>query len=272
MNVLPIEKQIQIVSALVEGNSIRATARMAGVEHKTVLRVLLRVGDHCGQILNQRMRRLPCKIVQMDEIWTFVAKKERHLAQDDNPAIMGDQYVFVAMDSESKLIPSFWVGKRTMASAWYFVKDLESRLANRVQLTSDGFRPYLPAVEDAFGANVDYAMLVKSYDTDPRPDTRYSPGEIVDARPIPITGNPKPQLISTSHIERQNLTIRMQLRRFTRLTNAFSKKLDNLKAALALHFAWYNFCRVHSTLRVTPAMASGIADSVWLPIESLPRC
>jgi IS1 family transposase len=263
MNVLPIEKQVQIISALVEGNSVRATARMVGVEHKTVLRVLLRVGDHCGQILNERMRRLPCKIVQLDEIWTFVAKKEKRITTDDNPMEVGDQYVFVSMDSESKLIPSFFVGKRSAASAWYFVQDLKTRLSNRVQLTTDGFRPYLPAVEDAFGASVDYAMLIKTYQEGRESDKRYSPGQIVNALPIPVTGNPKPHLISTSHIERQNLTIRMQLRRFTRLTNAFSKKLENLKAALALHFAWYNFCRVHASLRVTPAMAAGIADHIW---------
>jgi IS1 family transposase len=263
MNILPIEKQIQIVNALVEGNSIRATARMVGVEHKTVMRVLLRVGDRCGQILNERMRRLPCRIVQLDEIWTFVAKKEMRVTKDDNPAEVGDQYVFISMDSESKLIPSFYVGKRTGASAWHFVQDLKSRLLNRVQLTTDGFRPYLPAVEDAFGADVDYAMLIKTYTETGQSDKRYSPGEIVNALPVPVSGEPKPWLISTSHIERQNLTTRMQLRRFTRLTNAFSKKLENLKAALALHFAWYNFCRIHSTLRVTPAMAAGIADSVW---------
>jgi IS1 family transposase len=263
MNVLPIEKQIQIISALVEGNSIRATARMIGVEHKTVLRVLLRTGDNCARLLNERMRRLPCKVVQMDEIWTFVGKKEKQVRHDENPELVGDQYVFVAMDSETKLVPSFRIGKRNAANTWYFVQDLQARLANRVQLTSDGFRPYKDAVDGAFGMDVDYAMLVKMYSNSGQADTRYSPGEIVDVRTIPITGNPKPRLISTSHIERQNLTMRMQLRRFTRLTNAFSKKLENLKAALALHFAWYNFCRIHSSLRTTPAMEAGISDSVW---------
>jgi IS1 family transposase len=261
MNVLPIEKQIQIVNALVEGNSIRATARMVGVEHKTVLRVLLRVGDRCGQILNERMRRLPCKLVQVDELWTYVGKHERFLGPEDNVLEMGDQYVFVAMDSESKIIVCFRVGKRSTTNAWYFMQELQTRLASRVQLTTDGFRPYAPAVESAFGADVDYAMLVKIYTTDSR--SMYGPGDLVDARPVPVSGNPKPHLISTSHIERQNLTIRMQLRRFTRLTNAFSKKLENLKAALALHFAWYNYCRVHSTLRITPTMAAGIEDHVW---------
>ena len=209
------------------------------------------------------MRRLPCRIVQVDEIWTYVAKKEKRVTVDDDPTVVGDQYVFVAMDSETKLVPCFRVGKRNSANTWYFVQDLSQRISGRPQITTDGFRPYVPAVEDAFGANVDYAMLVKIYGEPDESDKRYSPGEIVETRPIPISGEPKPWLISTSHIERQNLTMRMQLRRFTRLTNAFSKKLENLKAALALHFAWYNFCRVHSTLRVTPAMAAGIAEHVW---------
>jgi hypothetical protein len=188
MNILPIEKQIQIVSALVEGNSVRATARMVGVEHKTVLRVLLRVGDRCGQILNERMRRLPCKIVQPDEIWTFVGKKEKRVNGHDNPAEVGDQYVFVAMDSETKLIPCFRVGKRDFTNTWHFVRDLRQRLTERAQLTSDGFRPYVNAVEDAFGVDVDFAMLVKTYSESSGAGKRYSPGEFVNARPIPIMG------------------------------------------------------------------------------------
>lgn len=263
MNVLPSEKQIQIVNALVEGNSIRATARMVGVEHKTVMRVLLRVGDRCGQILNERMRRLNSRILQLDEIWTYVGKHERFVREGDNPVEVGDQYVFVAMDSETKIVPSFWVGKRNYTNTWNFVQDLRARLATRPQITTDGFRPYVNAIEDAFGANVDYAMLIKLYTESGASDRRYSPGEIVNSLPIPVTGNPRPHLISTSHVERQNLTIRMQLRRFTRLTNAFSKKLENLKAALAIHFAWYNFCRIHSTLRVTPAMAATVSDHVY---------
>jgi IS1 family transposase len=262
MNVLPIEKQTQIINALVEGNSIRATARMAGVEHKTVMRVLLRVGDRCAHLMNMSMRKLPCKIVQVDEIWTYVGKKEKRVNGTDNPVEVGDQYVFVAMDSETKLVPCFRVGKRSSANAYWFMHELESRLANRIQLTTDGFPPYGPAVEDAFGIDVDYAQLIKTY-AEGETEKRYSPGEFVSATPIPITGNPKPHLISTSHIERQNLTMRMQLRRFTRLTNAFSKKLSHLKAACALHFAHYNFCRIHQTLRVTPAMAAGIADHIF---------
>ena len=176
--------------------------------------------------------------------------------------------MFVAMDSETKLIPCFRVGKRNAENTWYFVQDLQERLAGRVQLTTDGFRPYLNAVDDAFGIDVDYAMLIKTYQESSTQDRRYSPGEFVNALPIPVTGNPKPNLISTSHIERQNLTIRMQLRRFTRLTNAFSKKLSHLKAACALHFAWYNFCRVHQSLRVTPAMAALLSSEIW-PLERL---
>ena len=263
MNVLTMEKKIAVLSAMVEGNSIRSTERMTGVHRDTIMRLVVSVGDNCGRLLNERMRGLKCRQVQADEIWTYVGKKEKQVRYDDDPQEVGDQYVFVAMDSETKLIPCFRVGKRNFTNTWYFVQDLESRLAGRVQLTTDGFRPYRDAVEDAFGANVDYAMLVKVYSDSGQPDTRYSPGQMVDLRTIPITGNPNPQLISTSHIERQNLTMRMQLRRFTRLTNAFSKKLVNLKAALALHFAHYNFCRVHSSLRVTPAMAAGVEERVW---------
>jgi IS1 family transposase len=261
MNVLPIEKQTQIISALVEGNSIRATARMVGVEHKTVIRVLLRVGENCADLLDSKMQALPCKIMQADGIWTCVGKHERFVTGKDNPLEVGDQYV--SMDSETKLIPCFRVGKRNAENRWFFIQDLQERVAGRMQLTTDGFRPYLPAVEDAFGADIDYAVLIKTYQGSGESDKRYSPGEFVNALPIPVTGNPNPNLISTSHIERQNLTIRMQLRRFTRLTNAFSKKLSHLKAACALHFAWYNFCRIHSALRVTPAMEAEIADHVW---------
>jgi len=182
---------------------------------------------------------------------------------------MGEQYVFIAIDAETKLIPSFIVGKRNAANAYWLMKDLESRLANRVQLTTDGFRPYVDAVDSTFGSSIDFAMLVKTYAGDEPNRERYSPSEIVEARPIPIMGFPRFQKISTSHVERQNLTVRMQMRRFTRLTNAFSKKLSNMKAALALHFAHYNFCRIHQSLRVTPAMAAGIENSIWTTAQLL---
>lgn len=268
MNVLSVEKKVAVLAAMVEGNSIRSTERMTGVHRDTIMRLVVSAGENCGRLLNERMRSLPCRLVQADEIWTYVGKKEKHVGYGDNPEVVGDQYVFVAMDSETKLVPCFRVGKRNAANTYYFVRDLQERLKYRVQLTTDGFRPYKDAVDDAFGMDVDYAMLVKMYANSGQADTRYSPGEIVDVRTIPITGQPNPRLISTSHIERQNLTMRMQLRRFTRLTNAFSKKLENLKAACALHFAWYNFCRVHSSLRVTPAMAAGVTTEVW-PLTSL---
>jgi IS1 family transposase len=266
MNILPFDKQIQVVNTLVEGNSIRATARIVGVEHKTVMRVLLRVGEACGRLLNERVRRIRAKRVQVDEIWTYVFKKQAHLAAEDDGAAMGDQYVFVAMDSDSKLVISHLVGKRDGATAFYLIQDLQSRLANRVQLTTDGFTPYLNAVEDNFGADVDYGMLVKMYAGDREESggpAWYGPAHVVAAMPTRITGEPDWRHISTSHIERQNLTMRMQMRRFTRLTNAFSKKLLNLKAQVAIHFAHYNFVRVHSSLRVTPAMEAGITDRVW---------
>ncbi len=268
MYVLSTEKKLAVLSAMVEGNSIRSTERMTGVHRDTIMRLVVSVGQNCAKLLDEKMQDLRCSYVQADEIWTYVGKKEKRVGVDDDAYEVGDQYVFVAMDSETKLVPCFRVGKRNAANAWYFVRDLQERLATRVQLTTDGFRPYLDAVEDAFGANVDYAMLVKVYANAGQADTKYSPGEIVDVRTIPVTGRPHPALISTSHIERQNLTMRMQLRRFTRLTNAFSKKLENLKAACALHFAHYNFCRVHSSLRVTPAMAADIASEVW-PLDAL---
>jgi IS1 family transposase len=264
MNVLPIEKQAQILNALVEGCSIRSASRLVGVEHKTVLRVLLRAGERCQRLLDERMRNIHSRFIQVDEMHGYVQVRQKNLnpARHDE-ATMGEQYVFVAMDSETKLIPSFLVGKRNAANCYWLMKDLESRLAGRVQLTTDGFKPYVDAVDSTFGTQVDYAMLVKVYKGDEENRERYSPSEIVEAMPIPIMGSPDTRHISTSHIERQNLTVRMQLRRFTRLTNAFSKKLENMKAACALHFAHYNFCRVHSTLRVTPAMAAGLSPRVW---------
>jgi IS1 family transposase len=266
MNVLPIEKQTQIANCLVEGTSLRATARMCGVERNTVGRVLLRIGDRCAWLLNDKLRRIRSRRVEVDEIWTFVFKKQARLSQDDDESQMGDQYVFTAMDSETKLMISHRVGKRDATTAYYLMQDLESRLANRVQLTTDGFRPYLMAVEDSFGADIDYAVLVKVYGAGEHKQGApewYGPPRVISALPMPVMGKPQPRYISTSYVERQNLTIRMQVRRFTRLTNAFSKKLANLKAQVALHFAHYNFVRIHQTLRVTPAMAAGITDQLW---------
>jgi IS1 family transposase len=267
VNVLPLEDQVNIVNALVEGNSIRATSRLIGVEHKTVLRVLLRVGDACGQLLNERVRRIRAKRVQVDEIWTYVFKHQKKLGMADDEATMGDQYVFVAMDSETKLVISHLIGKRDYKNAFDLISDLKGRLAHRIQLTTDGFRPYVNAVEDNFGADIDYGILVKMYGGDENEagagPAWYGPAKVMAAMPTRVTGNPDWKHISTSHIERQNLTMRMQMRRFTRLTNAASKKLENLKAQVALHFAHYNFCRVHYSLRVTPAMEAGLSFTPW---------
>ena len=266
MNVTSLDTQIQIINALVEGNSIRATARLVGVEHKTVMRVLVRVGDACGWLLNERIRRIRARRVQVDEIWTYVFKKQAHLDVGDDEAVMGDQYVFVAIDADTKLALSHLVGKRDAATAFYLIQDLQSRLAHRVQLTTDGFRPYVDAVEENFGADIDYAMLVKMYGGDRQESAGpawYGPAHVVAAMPTRIMGDPDWAHVSTSYIERQNLTMRMQMRRLTRLTNGFSKKLPNLRAAVAIHFAHYNFVRIHQTLRVTPAMEAGLTDHVW---------
>ena len=266
MNALAPEKKLAVLNALVEGNGIRSTERMTGANRNTIMSLLVRMGEGCTRLHNERVQRIRAQRVQVDEIWTFVFVKQMRLNGNHNHAEMGDQYVFVGMDADSKLVISYLVGKRDPTSAFYFMSDLKERLATRVQLTTDGFRPYLPAVEDTFGADVDYAQLVKLYGQQKsQSDDRdwYKPVRVMDAIPMRVEGRPDPKWISTSYIERQNLTIRMQIRRFTRLTNAFSKKLDNLKAAVALHFAYYNFCRVHRSLRVTPAIAAQLTDHLW---------
>jgi len=263
MNKLNKAKQVQIISALVEGNSLRATARMCDVAFNTVLKLLPEIGRACLDYQDKVLRNLPCKRIQCDEIWSFVGAKEKNVSQDRKAEGWGDVWTWVAIDPDTKVVPSFMVGNRGPRTAHFFMKDLASRLANRVQLTTDGHRVYLNAVEDAFGSDVDYAMLVKVYGNESEPDTRYSPAECVGCQRVGIVGRPKEENISTSHIERQNLTMRMKMRRFTRLTNAFSKKVENHVWAIALHYMHYNFCRVHQTLRVTPAMEAGIADHVW---------
>ena len=266
MNGLKPEKQEAILSALVEGNSIRSTERMTQTHRDTIMRLLVSVGARCQQLLDERLRGFQCERLQVDEIWTFVRKKERRLGVLErlNPEI-GDQYVFVALDAETKLIPAFLVGKRDGHTALLFMADLYQRLTGngRIQLTTDGFYAYLDAVEQTFGAEIDYAQLVKIYAAIGAGPGRYSPPRVAETVSTVIQGDPDPGHISTSYVERQNLTMRMAMRRFTRLTNAFSKKLANLKAALALHFAHYNFMRVHRTLRVTPAMEAGITGHIW---------
>ncbi|MGB8947839.1 MAG: IS1 family transposase [Candidatus Sulfotelmatobacter sp.] len=270
MNTLPLDKKLAVISALVEGNSIRSISRMTGVDRNTINSLLLRTGERCQQIMEERMRNLECRYLQVDEIWTFVQKKRRNVRSGDSPEV-GDQWVYVAIDAESKLIPAFRIGKRVRPDTWAFLWDLHKRLANRVQLTTDGLNHYTVAVPESFGTEVDFAQLTKmfgDYGQFDGPDARYSPPRISGVISRVRQGDPDPDHISTSFVERQNLTMRMAMRRFTRLTNAFSKRLANLKAACALHFAHYNFVRVHSSLRVTPAMAAGIATQIW-PLERL---
>jgi IS1 family transposase len=270
MNTLPLDKKLAVISALVEGNSIRSISRMTGVDRNTINSLLLRTGDRCQQLMDERMRNLECRYLQVDEIWTFVQKKRRNVRSGDSPEV-GDQWVYVAIDAESKLIPAFRIGKRVRPDTWAFLWDLHKRLANRVQLTTDGLNHYTVAVPESFGTEVDFAQLTKMFGDFGQfdgPDARYSPPRISGTLSKVRQGDPDPDHISTSFVERQNLTMRMAMRRFTRLTNAFSKKLANLKAACALHFAHYNFVRVHSSLRVTPAMAAGIASEIW-PLQTL---
>ncbi len=263
---------IRAIQCLIEGCSIRSTERLTGLNRNTILRLLEVVGGRCTKLLDSRLRNLHCRYVQCDEIWTFVQKKQRQVRGGASPYEIGDQWVFVAMDAETKLIASYFVGKRTMDSTRSFVADLSQRLANQIQLTTDGFPFYQNAVAETFGLDVDFAQLVKLYgDYGQHGNERYSPGPIVEVISKVRIGNPSHRDISTSFVERQNLTMRMQMRRFTRLTNAFSKKLGNLKYALAIHFAYQNFCRVHGSLRVTPAMEAGLTDHVWTIAELLNR-
>lgn len=262
MNILKRDKQLAVLSALLEGSSVRSIERMTGVHRDTILRLMNRVGEGCQRLMDTRMKGLPCKFVQVDEIWTYVGKKQKRVRPWDSQDA-GDQFVFVALDADTKLVPCFLVGKREGPNADAFMEDLASRMKGRIQLTTDGFRPYIAAVEDAFGANIDFAQLIKLYQADTPNESRYTPPKIKSITPSFISGNPWPERISTSYVERQNLTLRMQMRRLTRLTNAFSKKLCNLKSALALHFAYYNFVRVHSTLRVAPAVAAGLVTYTW---------
>jgi IS1 family transposase len=264
MNTLNIERQTAVIAALVEGNSVRSTVRMTGVAKDTVLKLLAKIGQACTEYQDKALRNLTCKRIQCDEIWQFCYAKQKNVPADKQGQFgYGDVWTWVAIDADTKLIPSFTLGSRGAQTAKRFMDDLASRLANRVQLTTDGHRVYLQAVEDAFGANIDYAMLVKLYGNDTEPEKRYSPAQCIGAIASTVTGKPDARFISTSYVERQNLTMRMSMRRFTRLTNGFSKKIENHHHALALYFMYYNFCRVHQTLRVTPAMEAGISDHVW---------
>ena len=260
--------RVRVVSALVEGVSLRATVRLTEVSRPAVTDLLLRVGEGCRCVLDATMRDLHCDALELDEVWSFVGCKEGHLIEGLHPPEYGDQYTWVALDARTRLVPVHRDAKRTPAAALAFAQELRARVLGAPQITTDGHKPYLEAIEQAFGRKVQYAQILKTYHADEaggasRDDVRYSRGRVVRSVKRPITGAPDDAKISTSYVERGNLTIRMQQRRFTRLTNAFSKKLDNLKAAVALHFAHYNLCRVHMTLRVTPAMEAGLTDHVW---------
>lgn len=268
MNTLSKERRAQVVAALVEGNSIRSTVRMTGVAKGTVLKLLVNLGRACGDFHRRTVVNIRSKRIQCDEIWAFCYAKEKNVPEEKRGLYgYGDVWTWTALDADSKLIVSWLVGERDAGYATEFINDVASRLATRVQLTTDGLRAYLDAVEGAFGADVDYAQLVKLYGQAPEEEKRYSPAECIGCERKRVEGNPNLRHISTSFVERQNLTMRMSMRRFTRLTNAFSKKIENLEAAVALHFMWYNFGRIHQTLRVTPAMEAGVTDHVWSVAE-----
>ena len=260
-NILPKDKRITIISALAEGSSIRSIERMTGVHRDTIMRLGIRIGKGCARFMDRRMRNIPCQRIQIDELWGFVGKKQKHVRFSDDPNEVGDIWTFCAIDADTKLVPCFRVGKRDVATANAFISDLAGRLKNRVQLSSDALAAYINAVEQAFGADVDYGQIVKSFTTGEEaytPERKYSPPEFVAVSKYIVTGNPNLAHASTSHVERLNASTRLHMKRLNRLTLAFSKKRENFEAAVALHFTGYNFCRTHRTLRMTPAMAAGI--------------
>ncbi len=264
MNKLPTEKRAQILGMMVEGMSIRAIARMTGASKNTIVKLLIDAGEAFSAYQDKALRNLPCKRLQLDEIWSFVYAKEKNASPEMKAAgEAGDIWTWTALDADTKLIASWFVGSRDGGAATHFVCDLAERLANRVQITTDGHKAYLEAVEAGFGAAVDYAMLVKIYGEAPEGQRRYSPAVCTGARKTRVEGDPDPKHVSTSYAERQNLSMRMGMRRFTRLTNAFSKKVENHAHAIAIYFMHYNFVRIHQTLRVTPAMAAGVTDKLW---------
>lgn len=264
MNRLPLETRVRVLSALVEGNSIRGTARMTGVDKDTVQRLMESVGDACALYHDENVRGLSSLLIQCDEIWTFCKKKESNIKPVDKRLTIGDAWTWTAMDSHSKLVITWTLGKRTPYFARRFVRDLASRVDTIVQISTDGLAMYKEQIRRFFARRADYGMDVKMYGRDLTTyDTRYSQPKVIQQRRIPVLGTPDSRYISTAHIERQNLTVRMSMRRFTRLTNAFSKKMLNLQRALALHYMHYNFCRIHSSIKTTPAIKSRLADRVW---------
>ena len=264
MNKLDTKRRAQVIAALVEGCSIRATSRMTDTSKNTVIKLLEDVGEACANYQDEHLRGLTCRRIECDEIWAFCHAKQKNVSPEHQGILgYGDLWTWTAICADSKLVPCWHVGRRDAHAAAEFINDLASRLTHRVMLTTDGFRPYLEAVEGAFGADIDYAMLVKLYGTDPQDETRYSPSKVIGTRAEVVSGDPFPPMISTSYVERQNLTMRMSMRRFTRLTNGFSKKLENHMHAIALHYMYYNFARIHQTLRCAPAMEAGVSKKLW---------
>jgi IS1 family transposase len=265
MNKLSTERRAQILGMMVEGVSLRAIARLTGASKNTIVKLMEDAGEVFSAYQDQAFRNLTCKRLQLDEIWSFIGVKARNqpFSKRASDETAGDVWCWVGICADTKLVPSWLVGDRDGETATRFVCDLSSRLANRVQVTSDGHRAYIEAIEAGFGANVDYAQLVKLYGEVPEAQRRYSPAKIQGTRTFCCTGNPDPKHISTSYIERQNLTMRMSIRRLTRLTNAFSKKIENHAYAMSIYFMHYNFVRIHQSLRITPAMAAGVTSKLW---------
>jgi IS1 family transposase len=274
-NNLTPEKKTMAVSMLCEGSSIRAIERMTGIHRDTIMRLGVRVGEAANRIHNDKVKNLDCKNIEVDEIWGFIGKKKKNTQAYDSAKGIGDAWTFIALDSDSKIIPAYWVGQRTMLHANIFLKDLASRLKNRIQLSSDGLAAYRETAEKAFGSDVDYGQIVKTYSiTNLNKDAagRYSPAEVVKVEKTVVAGTPDTALITTSHVEKQNHTLRMHCRRLTRLTNAFSKKYENFVAAVSLNFAYYNFCKVHGAIKTTPAVAAGVEQKAWSVAELVERC
>jgi len=270
-NILAMEKKIMAVSALAEGASIRSIERMTGIHRDTIMRLGIRMGEGCARLMDSMMRGLNSKYLQLDEIWGYIGKKHKNASIKDQAKGLGDAWTFVAIDADSKVVPCYRVGKRDSETANAFVIDLADCLKNRVQISTDALKAYADAIERGFGPDVDYGQIVKSYSTPDESKGKYSPARLVSVKKAFFVGNPDKDQISTSFIERQNLTMRMHCRRLTRLTNAFSKKLENFKAAIGLHFGYYNFVKVHNTLRITPAMAGGVTPKVWSIAELIER-
>ena len=263
-NKLPTEKKTSVTAMLCEGNSIRSIERMTGINRNTIMNLGVRMGEGCQRIMDERMRNLPCRNVQVDEVWGFIGKKAKNATPEDRRAGEGDVWTWIAIDADTKLVPTFAVGGRTQYMANCFLEDLAARLSTRIQLSTDGLKAYEGAVDRAFGCEVDYGSIIKTFNqTNVQEQRRYSPPDVVKVEKMTVQGTPDVDLISTSFVEKQNHTLRMHCRRLSRLTNAFSKKLENFKAAVALHYAYYNFVKTHMTVRCAPAVEAGVINSAW---------